>query len=55
MCPGFIKLMHSEEDISESKLLCYEKFDITGIIECIDGTHLPIKGQKGEDHPSIFQ
>ncbi|XP_065369048.1 putative nuclease HARBI1 [Calliphora vicina] len=50
ICPGLIKLKTPEEELKKSKQFFYEKYGIHGVIGCIDGTHVALKGPTGEEH-----
>lgn len=50
ICPELIKLESSEEDLSKSKQFFFDKYGIPGVVGCIDGTHIAIKGVTGQEH-----
>lgn len=52
ICPNWINLEMSSEEVAETKAHFYNKFEIPGVVGCIDGTHIPIL--KPTRDPSIF-
>ncbi|XP_065089353.1 putative nuclease HARBI1 [Ochlerotatus camptorhynchus] len=42
ICPKWITLVMSDEEMREAKLYFYRKSTIPGIIMCVDGTHVKI-------------
>ncbi|XP_065357795.1 putative nuclease HARBI1 [Calliphora vicina] len=52
ICPLWIKLQMSEEEIRNSKAYFFQKFQIPGVIGCIDGTH--VKLLKPSEDASLY-
>ena len=52
ICPKYIQLELSDEERRRSKRHFFDKFGISGVIGCIDGTHIRIIKPHAED--SLF-
>ncbi|XP_017485820.1 PREDICTED: putative nuclease HARBI1 [Rhagoletis zephyria] len=50
LCPKWIKLDRSAEDLRKCKLHFVEKFGIPGVIGCIDGTHVALVKPLENEH-----
>ncbi|XP_049317712.1 putative nuclease HARBI1 isoform X2 [Bactrocera dorsalis] len=50
LCPKWIKLQMSEEEIKMSKAHFFNNFCIPGIIGCVDGTHIKITKPHQNEH-----
>ena len=42
ICPVWINLQRSEEDVMRTKLFFLENYTIPGVVGCVDGTHVRI-------------
>ncbi|XP_037808563.1 uncharacterized protein LOC119601603 [Lucilia sericata] len=52
ICPQWIKLQMSADEIQNSKAHFFNKFHVPGVIGCIDGTH--VKMNKPSEDESLF-
>lgn len=50
LCPKWIKFERSSEDLLKSKRHFYDKFQLPGIIGCVDGTHVKMKAPAKDSH-----